>query len=206
MIVKDYKDGKLIILSKAFDTRPKILNSIYFFVFTVGALVFAVLAFSAISFSFWFLLFSLAVLFGYSLAAYRFINKALQTEKLIVTKNNLTIVKTGFLSKKENTYENKLISKFRHLDKPEITRHPLAGDTFDYLGFQTEQQVINDLHGDNRLAFNYTGKTVTFGENIYTWEFDELELLLYDITGNDFRYDDDFEKTFKPDDESQQAT
>jgi hypothetical protein len=30
-------------------------------------------------------------------------------------------------------------------------------------------------------------------------EFAELEVLLYDITGNDFRYDDEFEKTIKSD-------
>jgi hypothetical protein len=79
-----------------------------------------------------------------------------------------------------------------------LTKHPLAGETFDYLGFQTEQKVISEMHGDNRLAFDYENKTVTFGENIYSWEFDELQILLYDITGNDFRYDDEFEKTFKP--------
>ncbi|WP_217602470.1 hypothetical protein [Chitinophaga sp. GbtcB8] len=57
--------------------------------------------------------------------------------------------------------------------------------------------MINDLHGDNRLAFDYNGKTITFGNNIYSWDFDELEVVLYDITGNDFRYDDesDFSQT-----------
>ncbi len=53
------------------------------------------------------------------------------------------------------------------------------------------------MHGDDRLAFGYNGKTITFGENIYSWDFEQLEILLYDITGNDFRYDDKFEKTFE---------
>lgn len=206
MTIKDYKDGKIIILSKAFDTRSKILNSVYFFVFAVAGLVFGVLAFASMSLSGWFLIFALGATLVYLFAGYKFINKALQTEKLFVTKDNLTIIMSGFVSRKARTYENKFISNFRHLEKPEITRHPLAGDNFDYLGFQTEQQVINEMHGDARLAFDYNGRTVTFGENIYTWDFDELEVLLYDITGNDFRYDDEFEKTFKRGDESQQAT
>jgi hypothetical protein len=52
------------------------------------------------------------------------------------------------------------------------------------------------MHGDNRLAFDYEGRIITFGQDVYSWEFEELEILLYDITGNDFRYDDEFEKQF----------
>jgi hypothetical protein len=55
--------------------------------------------------------------------------------------------------------------------------------------------MINELHGDNRLGFYYEGKLVTFGEELYSWDFEKLEVLLYDITGNDFRYNDEFEKT-----------
>ena len=196
MTVKDSKDGKIIILSKAFDTRAKILNIIYFLVFTVGAIAFGVTAFSAISFSLWFAILAIGIFAAYSLAGYKFINKSLQSEKLIIDKTSLTIIKTGFLSTQKDTYDNTLISNFTHLDKPEITKHPLAGQTFDYLGFQTEQAVINEMHGDNRLAFDYKGKTITFGENLYTWDFEELEVLLNDITGNNFRYTEDFEKTF----------
>jgi hypothetical protein len=50
------------------------------------------------------------------------------------------------------------------------------------------------MHGDKRLAFDYRGKTIQFGENIYSWDFDELNILIYDISGNDLRYTDDFEK------------
>ena len=52
--------------------------------------------------------------------------------------------------------------------------HPLAGKSFDYLGFQTEQKVINEMYGDNRLAFDYNGRTISFGKNVYSWEFDEI--------------------------------
>lgn len=204
MTVKDYKDGKIIILSKAFDTRAKILNIFYFSVFTIGAIAFAIIAFSVTYFSIGFSIFAAVVVIGYIVAGYRFINKALQAEKIIVTKNNLTIVKTGFLSESKESYDNALISNFTHLDKQEITRHPLAGQSFDYLGFQTEQAVINEMHGDDRLAFNYKGKKITFGENIYTWDFDQLEVLLYDITDNDFRYTDAFEKTHNWTEENEQ--
>lgn len=64
------------------------------------------------------------------------------------------------------------------------------------MGFQTARQVINEMHGDNRIAFDYNGRMITFGENVYSWEFEELEVLLYEVTGNDLRYDDESEKLF----------
>ncbi len=198
MTIKDYQDGKRIILSKAFDNRAKILNSVYFAAFTLSAILFTrlVLMDTVTDAS---LLFIVGIGGLYLFIGYKFINKAIQTEQLLVTKDNLTIIKRGFFIAQENIYDVSKISKFRHLSKPELTRHPLAGDTFDYLGFQTEQQVINELHGDNRLGFYYDGRLITFGEDIYTWDFEQLEILLYNITGNDFRYDDEFEKTFKGD-------
>lgn len=37
--------------------------------------------------------------------------------------------------------------------------------------------------------------TIT-GQNIYSWESNELEVLLYDVTGNDLRYTDETERSF----------
>ncbi|HSC54906.1 MAG TPA: hypothetical protein VLC98_14835 [Phnomibacter sp.] len=204
MTVKDCQDGKMITLSNAFDSRPKILNFIYAYVFICSALFLLYIAISTVTGSSDFLL---VTFFGIAVclfAGYRFLNKALQTEKLLVNKTKLTITKSGFLSHQSNSYDISLISNFRHLDKPSTTRHPLAGESFDYLGFQTEQEVINEMHGDNRLAFDYNGTTIKLGENIYSWDFDQLEVILYDITGNDFRYTDDFEKHFESTGQSQQ--
>ncbi len=197
MTVKDYQDGKIITLSKAFDNRAKILNIIYFVAFSFAGLLFLNMAISTGTESIGLIIFTVVVIGVYLFAGYRFINKALQTEKLFVNKTNLTISKSGFLSQQNNFYDISQISNFRHLGKPTTTKHPLAGQSFDYLGFQTEQQVINEMYGDNRLAFDYNGRTIKFGENIYSWDFDQLEVLLYDITGNDFRYIDDFEESFK---------
>ncbi len=196
MTIKDYQDGKLIRLSKPFDTRAKILNSIYFGAFSFAAILFIrmVLLDPITDVS---LLFIFGIGGLYLFIGYKFLNKSIKTEEIIINKQILKIRKKGFLNIHETDYDISKISKFRHLSKPEVSKHPLAGESFDYLGFQTEQQVINELHGDNRLGFDYEGKIVTFGEDIYTWDFEQLEVLLYDITGNDFRYDDEYEKTFK---------
>ena len=197
MIIRKFQEGKRIILSKAFDNRAKILNSVYFAVFSYAAILFIrmVLQDTVTNVG---LLLIVGIGGLYFFIGYKFLNKAMQSEEIIITRENLLIRKSGFLNKQESVYEIAKISKFRHLSKPEITKHPLAGETFDYLGFQTEQAVINELHGDKRIGFDYEGKSITFGEDLYSWDFEELEVLLYDVTGNDFRYDDDFEKTFKP--------
>ena len=74
------------------------------------------------------------------------------------------------------------MSNFRHLEKSEISKHPLAGEQIDYLGFQTEQAVIDEMHGDKRLGFDYEGKKITFGENIYSWDFEKIIILIHEIT------------------------
>jgi len=206
MTVKDHENGKIIILSKAFDTRAKVLNIFYAIIFIVAGIAFAVMSVVVMSSNIWLSIFMLGAFAVAIFAGHKFLNKSFQSEKLLVDKSNLTIIKSGLLRTTKNSYMTAFISNFIHLDNPEITKHPLAGQTFDYLGFQTEQAVINDMHGDNRLSFDYQGQTITFGENVYTWDFDELEILLYDITGNDFRYSDDFEKKYFTTDESQQAT
>lgn len=202
MTVKDSQNGKIVILSKAFDNRAKILNGIYGVVFCTGAFLLLHMVILSEFYRAGPTIFSIGMSIGFLVISYRFIKKALFAEKLYINKNLLTISKGGFLYGSSFSYDISLISNFRHLDKPEITKHPLAGESFDYFGFQTEQKVINEMHGDNRLAFDYNGTTITFGENIYSWEFGELEVLLYDITGNDFRYTDEFEKTFKPEDDT----
>jgi hypothetical protein len=196
MTVKDYKGGKLVILSKALDNRSKILNAFYFFLCLGSVLIFGILLTSE-SNNLGSLIILILGVIAFLIAAYRFGNKAVFSERLFITGKVLEQIQQGF-TKRVYRYELSKISNFRHLDKPELTKHPLAGQNFDYLGFQTEQQVINELHGDKRLAFDYNGLVVTFGENIYTWDFDELEILLYDLTGNDLRYTDQFEKANFP--------
>lgn len=175
MEVKEHKDGKLITLTRPFDTRPKVLNGIYFFVFFAFATVFLGQGFSLdFSNTAGVIVVTLSV-FTLYIASFRFINKALMTEKIYINKTELRLILKSFFGSKVQIFDRKKISDFRHLAKPDLTRHALAGDTFDYLGFDTQQKMINEMHGDNRLAFDYNGKTVTFGDNIYSWHFEELQ-------------------------------
>lgn len=41
------------------------------------------------------------------------------------------------------------------------------------------------MYGYNQLAFDYEGKTIKFGDNIPSWDFDELQSILLVTTGKD---------------------
>ena len=185
MTITDSPDGKEVVLSKAFDSRAKILYIIYFILFTCTGLFLGNMFISFNPESIVLIILICLIVAVYLFAGYRFINKAVQAECLLVTKDRLVIFKIGFLSNKKESYDINNIYAFRHPDKPEATKHPLAGQSFDYLGFQTGQQVANEMHGDKRLAFDYNGKIITFGENIYSWDFEALQELILDITGKD---------------------
>jgi hypothetical protein len=87
-------------------------------------------------------------------------------EKLFVNKTKFQLIKQGIGKATSRTFDNTKISNFRLLKKVELSKHPLAVNTFDYLGFGTEQKLINEVHGENRLAFDYEGKTIAFGQDL----------------------------------------
>ena len=172
--IREEEGQKYIVLSEAFGSRDKILNFIYFVFISSLLFVFLYFIFPEISSISGGIVAFLGFGF-YFLMAYRFINKALKTEYLIVDGNELTVFKGGFLNKSQRTFDIDEITFFRHLDKPIREKHPLAGESFDYLGFETISKLANELYGDDRLAFEYEGETVTFGENIYSWDFEKIE-------------------------------
>ena len=202
LTAKDYKDGKLITMSKAFDTRAKILNAVYFVVFFgMGTFFLRTLLIVVPGGSVTDILFSSVGVLILYVCAFRFANKASLTEKLFVNRTHLTIIQQGLYNSQRQSYEVPGISEFRHLGKTAVPAHPLSTGSFDYLGFQTQQQVINDMYGENRVGFVYEGKPVNFGNNLYSWEFDELEVLLYDVTGDDLRYNAEQQKYFNTKDD-----
>jgi len=180
--VNAYQQGTLVVLSKPLDTRAKSLYLAYSIVFGItGAFFLSLLLiiYSSLVGGIVILAFGTGLL----IASYRFGHAAMQQEEIFIDDKALFLITKGIKSKKRQVFELDAISNFRFLDKPRVERHALAGETFDYLGFQTEQQVINEMHGDNRLALDYEGVTVKFGKNVYSWEFDEIVELLKNAKG-----------------------
>jgi len=197
MKIQDHPNGKFVTLSKGLDTRPKKLHLIYFTVLFLCGLLFLRMTLdpeeARTNFQ---LIVGLLVSAFMCILAFRFANKAAQSEKLIVSKQNLTLVKAGLFTSPKRVYDVAHVQHFRHLTADKISKHPLAGESFDYTGFQAREHLANSVHQDNRLAFDYKGTIIKFGENIYSYEFDELEAILYEITGKDLRQTESYESRF----------
>ena len=177
---KTVRNGTLFILEKPFESRSKWLFTFYSIAF------FALLSwyfgeiFAKVDLTSILLL--VTVVTAYLIAGYRFASKASRMETLLVTSNSVELIEIGWFHKKKKKFDIKKISNLRFVEKPVLSPHPLAGLTFDYLGFQTTQQVINEMYGDNRIAFDYNGATISFGKNLYSWDYEDLFLTIYPIT------------------------
>ena len=192
--VEDYKNGKLISISTALSNRTKLLDFCYAVMFIVGAFGFCSLLITGWNDSIGATIVATLMIIACLIAFYRFINKATEAEKLFVLQDRLEIISSSFLKESKNTYLAEGISDFKFLENDKYEPHPLKGETYDYLGFQTEQHVLHDLHHEGRVSFIYEGRQVRFGKELASWDFNELEVLFYEITGNDFRYTDKYER------------
>ncbi len=196
MLVTDFENGKKVVLSKAFDSRAKVLHTFYAIIFAAQTIAFSLIFLSFEEQS----LFLYCIIFGGiaagAIATYRFINKALKSEIIIINPDEMVVIVKGLLTSEKQSYKAKKIAKLNFLLKPEAAKHPLATDNFDYLGFQTQQQVINEMYGDNRIGFEYENKTVTFGEHIYSWHFEKLQAVFKSILGPTFHFNEDFERDY----------
>ena len=177
---KTVSNGTLFILEKPFEPRSKWLFAFYCIAF------FALLSwyfreiFTRVDLTSILLLASITI--GYFIAGYRFANNASRMKTILVTTDTLEFTEQCWFYKRKKKYDITGITGFRFIEKPVLTPHPLAGISFDYLGFQTAQQVINELYGDNRIAFDYKGTTISFGKNLYSWDYEELYMTIFPNT------------------------
>jgi hypothetical protein len=171
---KNTPEGTLFILENTLDGRGKWLFAWHAVSFMVPAgflmYLFFLLPISE-DFGTW-----LVMLLGIAciIAGYRYLSSAWRRDTLLITEESVTLSQRKGLRASVQHFNRAEISNMRFLDKPEVTPHALAGKSFDYLGFETEQRVISEVFGDHRIAFDYEGRTVTFGRALYSWDFDRI--------------------------------
>ena len=195
--VRDYRNGKLITLSRPY-RRSAMLNWIIALMYLTSAIGFSDLLLHHLDEGTGAKTFLSLAIIGFLIAFYRFISKATEVEKLFVKDGKLEIIIASIFKFRSGAFKFEEISDFRFNERQKYEPHPLKGDSVDYLGFQSQQRIIEELYGDGRVSFIYQGMEVRFGKNLTSWEFSELEVLLYDLTGNDFRYTDQYEKEHFP--------
>jgi hypothetical protein len=164
----------LFVLESPMDGRGKwlfIINAVIYF----GLLVLIVWAF-------FFLpppdakMFVMYILFGSigGVAGYRYFSNSWRMDTLLVTADTVTLKEVAGFVKRKRIFERVFISNVRFLERPVLTEHPLASKSFDFLGVQTEQVVLNEMFGDNKASFDYQGKSIMFGRHLYSWDVEQI--------------------------------
>jgi hypothetical protein len=175
--MKIQNDGKeiMITLSQAFDGRLKMLNLFYALLFFFGGLFFMSRGFYGNSNNIGSTIITTVFTIVFYIASFRFFNKAVLFEKMQISNQEVKWMEKSLIKSKALSFDIKEISNFRFIEKGTIAPHPLAGQSMDYLGFETQEKLIGQLGGDKQIAFDYKGKTISFGADLYSYEFDEIK-------------------------------
>jgi hypothetical protein len=179
MIIKEKPGGVFVILEAPLDGRPKWLYFFYSLLFLSAEIIMMIVfwesGMAGISF-----LFFLAAIIALFIVAVRFGNRAFASKKLWIDSEHLVLIDKSWFRSRAQTFEKRKITRFLFHDRSALTDHPLAGQSMDYLGFQTEQKVINEMYGENRISFDYEdGRTIYFGKDLYSWDYDKLKGMLF---------------------------
>lgn len=120
----------------------------------------------------------------YVLAFYRFLSRIFFQEQLLIDKEELAIIHQTPFARKNTRYHWHRIGAIRYGGKYKKTAHPLKGECYDYFGFETQEQLLQNLHHDGNLYFLYEGKKIHFARNVYSWDAEKIVYMARLYAGN----------------------
>lgn len=120
----------------------------------------------------------------YLLASYRLMSRLLFKEKLLLRPERFEIITRTPFSYKARVYEWQHMGPLHYVGIEKKTDHPLKGNCYDYLGFETQEKLIHNLHSEGNLYFNYGGFPVRFGKGLYSWDAESIVNMMKLYVGN----------------------
>lgn len=191
LLIIDKRDGKLIRFKVNREERPKVLFFLYGIVFIVLSFYGIQVLLSTRDWSF-ISLFGACVftplIIGCFVVAYRYFNKATETEEIFINKDVIEIIEKALFKSVRRSFDLSYISNFHFVENEKYIAHPLAGESIDYLGFAAKQKEVEKIYEDGNFVFDYDGSLIRFGKSQGSWVFNELDVFIYEYTGRDLRY------------------
>jgi hypothetical protein len=167
----------LIKLGNQADKRVRALYAVEFILTGTLAVVFLKLSLPLDhSFFHWFASAGASVLF--ILATHRLLNRIFFTERLLLDQRSLTIIRKSLFSKEIRRYDWRQIGALHYEGKGTKTDHPLKGRSFDYMGFDSHEHLIQSLHHNGNLYFDCNDGRVYFAAGVYSWDAEEMVQLM----------------------------
>lgn len=112
----------------------------------------------------------------------RLVIKVFDQEKIIVSPETFKIKIRKWLRTRTKEYLLDEITDISYAGYTTKTDHPLKGQSYDYLGFETREMEITKLHDDGNLRLTQGNKTIVFGQNINTWDAQQISNVLSSLT------------------------
>ncbi len=115
----------------------------------------------------------LAIIFVYFLVSFSFLKQIFRSEKMILGSTYLILEQGGLFVKSSEYFELGKIDQINFSDKEfKLADHPLKSEHIDYFGFETQDKVIANAHKNDKLQFQYEGRMISFGKDIFSWDYE----------------------------------
>lgn len=115
----------------------------------------------------------LAIIFVYFLVSFSFLKQIFRSEKMILESTYLILEQGGLFVKSSEYFELGKIDQINFSDKEfKLADHPLKSEHIDYFGFETQDKVIANAHKNDKLQFQYEGRMISFGKDIFSWDYE----------------------------------
>ena len=175
MQIKQEKDNTVIVFDNPSGGRIQALFSFEALFYFVAAIVFWAGTLAAIrNESFSAVIGSLIGASLFSIAFLRFYFKLSQKETLTIHEHTFTLVTNTNGKKAVVTYDNATVTGLRYTGRKKMLDHQLKTGGFDYLGFQTQQEVTDNLTAEGNIAFDYKHQTIRFGVGVPSWDAEKI--------------------------------
>lgn len=123
----------------------------------------------------------------YLIGGRTYLKKLTYTQEIIVRKDSLKIVESALFTETIKTYKAEDMSYLSFAGQQDFTNHIMTNNTFDAMGFSTQEKEIQTLISDGTISFFYHGETIRFGNNIPSWDAEEILERINLITENQIR-------------------
>ncbi len=121
-----------------------------------------------------------AIIFG--IAAYRYLERVTLHEELWISPDMLTTIITKNGRKVSTQFPLDALLSLRFIGFQEAADHPLKSPNFDYLGFQTQQAVVNTVTAEGNLLIEHAASSVRIGKGMPSWDAAKLNALIAEKT------------------------
>ena len=130
----------------------------------------------------------------YFLATRRFLIRMFFSECIVLDEQCIAFVKKTIFSKQVRRYDWRLLGALHYEGQVQKTDHPLKGRSFDYFGFETQEQIIQTLHKDGNLYFETPQGRLYFATGVYSWDAEEMVQMMKMYMGTSLQLGPEWEQ------------